>query len=295
MKNIIKKALLMALLSFLCGTQGYAVKLNSKGQKMVSRLVLRNFRTGEISGEVIFTYDDKSNLVGVKSTDGNLEILYQKRGKDIIVEQYRDGKLLTNYQYTVITDDNGNITEVQDDCIGTDGSKSRQKTTYAYNFCPELDDYVMCSSDSWSLGVMPNGEVHPATMVNGQYVREHDVTQRTYENGNMQITYYHYCNDKLMESMGGYFELLYSEDIDDTNINMTNMFGGFSSGNTGTVLMMTEWVKRKTKNLAVGVDDGKGGIAQQAEYSRDTDGNIVEMRQQISVRSGFLLNIEYVE
>ncbi len=309
MKNIIKKALLMALLAFLCGTQGNAVKLNKKGQKMVKRITVLPIGDFNRGGNYVdkrcldFIYDASGTLKTIEMvSEGNKDYhtTISRTGNKITIECYKDGQKISDYRYIVSFDEKGNISILDSGCIGLDGGILSDMEKYEYFYDEEIGEYRIGSVTSWTQDTDKNGKTSSA---NGD--NEHGKAYWYYVDGNIYVDAKYYANNKeyhIGSPKSG--EYIYDEYlIDDTNVNMSEVRGGFGTVNPLSLLSLTEWLPYKTHNLVIGIYGGeKNPISRSYQYGYDDDGNIVSIYEN-NIRlgrwrsEGFVerYRIEYVE
>ncbi len=309
MKKLIKKALLMALLAFLCGTHGYAVKLNNKGQKMVKRIIA--LPVGDFSKEgrysdgyqMNFTYDKDNSLrtVDVKTYGASTwETVINKTNNEISISRRLNGKEYPDHRYIVTLDKNGNIITLDSGCIGLDGSILSDMEKYEYFYDEEIGEYRIGSVTSWTQDTDKNGKTSSA---NGD--NEHGKAYWYYVDGNIYADTKYYANNReyhIASPKSG--EYIYDEFlIDDTNVNMSEVVHGLGITHPSNLLPCTEWLPYKTRNLVIGIYGGeKNPIRKSYKYGYDDDGNIVSVYEDnihwgTWYSNGFVerYRIEYVE
>ncbi len=292
MKKFIKKALLMALLAFLCGTQGYAVKLNSKGQKMVKSLTFYDFKSEEVCATVDFDYDKQLNLCSVSTHNGEIAYTITKDGNNISCQRYEDGKVDSYYHISITTDSNGNITRYITDCDdNVNGGKNRHAYDRRYAYDDAISDYRVVHIEEWSLYVTPNGKEVSA---NGN--NEHGESDIHYYNGGRYSEGHYYSLGKdIMDTNGTSGQRIFGEKVDDTNVSMYDVSYGVGMNKAYDFLCMTEWMKGKTLYL-VEATLGKNGLPSQTyEYEYDAEDNIVGINRRRDERIIPVASIEYVE
>ncbi len=302
MMNMFKKALLMALLAFLCGMQGHAVKLNSKGQKMVKRIIKIDPSSQKETGWVVFKYHKNNTLSTITVTlDGDKKEYTIHRTQDSFTVKYCKGGIeVPNYKYTVSVNENGNIETLCSSCIGDDGSMLSDMVKCEYLYNEDDKEYHIREVTSWTQYTDTKGATRSANNDN-----EHVKAFWYYIDGNIYFETKHYIYDReLPINPNGYGGHTYSENkIDDTNMNLGSIIGGFGDVDPLNVLSFTEWLPYKTHNLVIGMSGGEGNDpVKNYKYGYDDDGNIVSIYEN-NVRwgrwrsNGFVetYRIEYVE
>ncbi|MCD8208751.1 MAG: hypothetical protein LUD72_12495 [Bacteroidales bacterium] len=271
-------------MAFLCGTQGYAVKLNNKGQKMVKRIIalpVGDFsKAGSYSDgyQMNFTYNKDNSLRTVNITTNGAstwETIINNTNNEISISRRINGKKYPDHRYIVTLDKNGNISTLDSGCIGLDGSILSDMVKYEYFYDEELGEYRIGSVTSWTQDTDKNGKTSSA---NGD--NEHGKAYWYYVDGNIYADTKYYANNREYHiGSPKYGEYIYDEFlVDDTNVNMSEIVYRKGKDQPSNLLPCTEWLPYKTHNLVTGIYGGeKNPILRSYQYGYDDDGNIVSV------------------
>lgn len=258
-----------------------AQKLNSRGEKMVSKIETQscNFRSGEIRKGTTYTfkYDDNNRIVGLTMKNAKEQQFIVKNGKNIERTYFYDKRTQEKtIKYEYLLDESGNIIQK----TYYEGIGDPLTTKQVWDFLYRYDDFsgrVMLDSVSYSSlyrdvqsGMrnyeFSDGETEPFTL------------KVKRENGGL---YYKVCfacdyiqkiDDKVEYAIGL---------SDDTNLNLNFLWGGASytiGGDSGGALefLVPEWANAKAGYLYscdpryeyIPIKDKKGNIERIEEYNR---------------------------
>ncbi len=226
-----------------------AQKVNSRGQKMVSKITICEYREdGSPRNEIewySFTYNESGDLKMVHyywelpNGNPNLAILHSektltKAANKIKIQFLEDHKPSKDYSYEGRLDENGYLTKYSENCHGLDGSILRNDAELEY-----VGDYLHSVTYCWWYkGPVSNGKWHKGDgedyydKFSYEYLGDSVTISRTWgHNG-------HHYKPSIVNKQNSF-----SQHINDTNINLNVLIADSWGGINHAIedLMMTEW------------------------------------------------------
>ena len=276
--------LLILLVATLISFPIHAVKLNSKGEKMVSEIIFKKTdwdRDAPWRYTFTFGYDGENeiNQLRWRDTHGNSSVLERSSLGDISCVQYIDEKVNPNYYYTFVTDGDGRIVEMGVYCRDLDkGALSGTKYMYEYDV-NEFDLFISFKDYFQSRKGRPMTEEEGGKCMAVKL-----------ENGNA-IRY-----DKFKRFQDEKYFITYSDHPDSLNIDISQLFYGFNCVGVGGSVdvnypSLVQWIPVRSKNLIDYSRDHK------FSYISDNKGDInkVVVKSQYGAIVMYEIEIRYVE
>ena len=283
-------------LFIVCVITCHAQVRNSRGQKLVSRIVIENYHNkGYVKQRVNITYSyDVNNQLqdvtrtvvyndeekGIESYKRNhtLKDILTKRGRSLTRKTYFDNRLNRENVYRYAMNEQGFITERDEATMLDTGDSIKKRTQFHYvDEENKLSQIERCQW-VWDKGDRKWYAPHDYTYINFGY-KDGDCYWAMMHSSNYVVGAKN--NEGERRYYGGdidYKDGMFSRQIDDTSINL-NLFVTMLSWeiclDEQEFELSTEWVGMKSQHIVAA--SGQNGLDFKTSVSLDEKGNITEM------------------
>lgn len=290
---------IVSLLLFACVITCHAQVRNSRGQKLVSRIIIdvmeyyqkKNYVKQRVN--ITYGYDVNNLLQDVTRTvvyndegkdidsykrNHTLKDVVTKRGRSLTRKTYFDNRLNREFVYRYVMNEQGFITERDEATMLDTGDSIKKHTQFHYLDGENKLAQIERCQWVWKKGDRKWYKPHDYTYINFGY-KDGDCYWAMMHSSNFVIGAKNNEGERIY--YGGdidYKDGMFSRQIDDTNINLNlfvTMLSWEISLDEHEFELSTEWVGMKSQHLVAA--SGQDSLDFRTSVSLDEKGNIAEL------------------